>query len=276
VSPFAIDGFAGVTAIEASAGPVTVSVVFPVTLPDFAVIVEVPTVTPVATPPVVIVATAGVPEVHVTLPVITAVLLSEYVAVATNAWVRPFAIDGLAGVTAIDANVGPVTVSVVPPLMGPDVAVIVDEPTPTPVAKPPVEIVATPVADELHVTLLVMTAVLLSEYVPVAVYCCVVPLAIEVFEGATAIDFNVGAAPVPDRLTDCGLPAALSVTVMAALRAPVTEGVNETFTVQNPPVARVPGMVQLLFSAKSPRFAPVRESAVRFSVAVPLLVMVKL
>src|SRR5205807_9410601 len=39
-----------------------------------------------------------------------------------------------------------------------------------------------------------------------------------------------GAAPVPVRLTDCGLPAALSVMVIAPVRVPVAVGVKVTGT----------------------------------------------
>ena len=65
--PSAIDGAAGVTAIDTRAGTVTVSVVDPLTLPDAAAIVVVPWPTLVASPPLLIVAVAGVFEDHVTL-----------------------------------------------------------------------------------------------------------------------------------------------------------------------------------------------------------------
>ena len=64
-------------------------------------------------------------------------------------------IDGLAGVTAIDTNVGAVTVKPVEPLIGPEVAWIVVLPVVTPVARPPLVIVATAVFEELQVTVLV-------------------------------------------------------------------------------------------------------------------------
>src|SRR5436309_1174782 len=48
--------------------------------------------------------------------------------------------------------------------------------------------------------------------------------------------------PVPFRLTVCGLPAALSVTLTAALLAPVVVGVNVTVRVQVPLRARVEGL----------------------------------
>ena len=79
-----------------------------------------------------------------------------------NCCVVPLAIDGLAGVTAIDSNVGAVTVSPVEPLIDPEVALIVVLPAATPVARPALVIVATAVFVELHVTELVRFCVLLS------------------------------------------------------------------------------------------------------------------
>ena len=46
------------------------------------------------------------------------------------------------------------------------------------------------------------------------------------------------AAPVPVRLTVCGLPVALSVTVIAPGRLPVTVGVKVTLMEQLAPAAR--------------------------------------
>ena len=61
----AIDGFAGVTAIDTrTAGP-TVKVVPPVTPPKFALIWEVPGAAPLARPPAVMVATAELDETQV-------------------------------------------------------------------------------------------------------------------------------------------------------------------------------------------------------------------
>jgi len=64
-------------------------------------------------------------------------------------------IDGFAGVTAIDCSVAAVTVSTVEPLIAPDVALIVEVPTPAPVARPAALIVAIDVVPELHVAVLV-------------------------------------------------------------------------------------------------------------------------
>ena len=66
----------------------------------------------------------------------------------------------------------------------------------TPVASPAELMVATDVFEDAQVTWLVMFCVLLSEYVPVAVNCCVAPVGMVGFAGVTAIDVSVGAAPV--------------------------------------------------------------------------------
>ena len=56
----------GVTAMEANAGGPTVRVVPPLTAPDVAVMVVVPVVTLLASPPALIVATPALAELHVT------------------------------------------------------------------------------------------------------------------------------------------------------------------------------------------------------------------
>ena len=68
-----------------------------------------------------------------------------------------------------------VTVNVVLPVTVPLFPEIVVVPAATAVAKPAVLMVATAELEELQVTWLVMFAVVLSEYVPVAVNCCVAP-----------------------------------------------------------------------------------------------------
>jgi hypothetical protein len=154
VSPFAIDGLAGITAIDNSVAAVTVSVSPGLVTPfSAAVICEVPTPAPVARPAEVIVATDVVPDTHVACVVRSCVLVSVYVPVAVNCFVVPFAIDGLAGVTAIDTKVAAVTVRVSPALVTPfSDAVISDVPNPTPLARPVALIVATLVVPDIHVT----------------------------------------------------------------------------------------------------------------------------
>src|SRR5580693_700761 len=104
--------------------------------------VDEPTPTPFARPALEMVAALAVNEVHVTEPVMFCVLASENVPVAVNCWVAPFVILGLAGVTAIDDSVGPVTLRMVEPVTAPDIAWIIDMPAPTAVARPVEEIVA--------------------------------------------------------------------------------------------------------------------------------------
>lgn len=70
---------------------------------------------------------------------------------------------GLAGVTAIEDRVAAVTLSVALPERVPDVAVMVGKPTPTPVARPELVIVALVISDELQITDDVMFLVVLSE-----------------------------------------------------------------------------------------------------------------
>ena len=77
----------------------------------------------------------------------------------------------MAGVTARETRVAAVTFNVAVPVMLPDLAEMVEVPTPAPVARPPAVIVATVVVPELQATLPVMLAVLLSLKVPVAVNC---------------------------------------------------------------------------------------------------------
>jgi hypothetical protein len=84
------------------------------------------------------------------------------VPVAVNCWFVPDVIEGFAGVTAMDTRVAAVTLRVVDPLTVPELAATVVVPTPFPVARPPLEIVATPGDEELQVTVLVRFCVLPS------------------------------------------------------------------------------------------------------------------
>ena len=120
--PLAIVGFAGVTATDTSVAAFTVSVVLPEMEPEVARIVVEPAPTAVARPAVLIVATAPVEELHVAVLVRSCVVPSLNVPVALNCCVWPLVIEEFAGVTATDARVAAVTVSVVLPLMLPEVA----------------------------------------------------------------------------------------------------------------------------------------------------------
>ena len=78
--------------------------------------------------------------------------------------------------------------------------------------------------------------------------------------------------PVPVRLTVCGLPAALSIIVIAPVLVHGAVGLNITLIVQFAVAATL--APQVFVSEKSPLFAPVMAMLEMFSVAVPLLVSV--
>jgi hypothetical protein len=71
--------------------------------------------------------------------------------------------------------------------------------------------------------------------------------------------------PVPVRPTDCGSPAALSVTVSVAERAPLATGVKVTLIVQRAPAAMLDP--QPFVSAKSLGLAPVIEMPVMLDIS---------
>ena len=90
--------------------------------------------------------------------------------VAVNCCCNPAATEAVGGFTVIETRAAGVTVADVVPLIEPDAAVIVAVPKALEVSRPVVEIVAMPVADDVHVTLL-SACVDLSVSVPVAVNC---------------------------------------------------------------------------------------------------------
>ena len=107
-----MEGVAGLTTIETSAAGVTVSFVVPEMEPEVAVMVVVPVPALVAKPwvPVALltVATGVLEELHCTELVRFWVLPSLKVPVAANCCLVPNAIEGLAGVTAIEFRTTPV------------------------------------------------------------------------------------------------------------------------------------------------------------------------
>ena len=78
--------------------------------------------------------------------------------------------------------------------------------------------------------------------------------------------------PVPARGTLCGLPVALSVTEILAVRMPAPVGVKVVLIVQDVPTAI--DAAHVLLCRKSPAFAPVIPMLLIVSAAVPLLVSV--
>jgi hypothetical protein len=200
VVPIAIVAVGGLSAIDTSAAPVTVSPVDPLTVPEVALTVAVPLPTLCPSPVLLIVAVVGVSEDHVAVAVRSCMLPSVYVPVAVNCCVVPIAIVGVAGLSAIDTSAAPVTVSVVDPLTPLPLAVMLALPTPAPLATPgagpPVLIVLTPGVSELHSTVLLMFCVLPSVYVPVAVKPCIVPSGMTGTAGVTAIETSTAGLTV--------------------------------------------------------------------------------
>ena len=115
--------------------------------------------------------------------------------------------------TERDTSVAGVTVRVVDPDTLPDVAVIVVEPVPVPLASPlePAALLmeATALDDELQAAERVRSCFVLSENVPVAANCFVVPLAMLGFVGVTSTDTSVAGVTVrvvdPDTLPDAAV-----------------------------------------------------------------------
>ena len=144
---------------------------------------------------------------------------------ALNCCVVPGAMLGLVGVTAMDTSVAGVIVSEVEPDMLPDEAVIVVEPAAADVANPfepaALLIEATAPVDELHVTVVVRSCVVLSENVPVAMNCRFVFLTMPGLVGVIAIDMSVAEVTVttvdPDMFPHFAQIFALPVRVAVVL-----------------------------------------------------------
>jgi copper chaperone CopZ len=163
VVPGAIEGVAGVTAIDTSVAAVTVRVTDPLTEPDVAVIVVVPCATLVASPVVeAMVAPVGSFELHCTVPVMFCVLPSLNVPVAVNCCVTLSGRVGIAGVTEIETSVAAVTVTFAEALIEPEVAVTPVLPIATLLAFPRLLTVATLEFALLHVAVAVRSRVLPS------------------------------------------------------------------------------------------------------------------
>jgi hypothetical protein len=159
VSPAGTLGLAGVTAIDSKTAAVIVNPVVPVTPSRVADIVTGPGLTALASPALLMVAQVVSEEAQFTSVVRFSVELSENVPVAVNCSVSPTGRLVFAGVTAIDLRTAAPTVSTVEPLMLPSVALMVEVPFATPVARPcdpaELEMVATEVVADAQVTWLV-------------------------------------------------------------------------------------------------------------------------
>jgi hypothetical protein len=155
IEPTATPTLAGMTAIEASVAELTDNGADPVTPPNVAEIVVDPAFTPVAMPmlpEVLLIVAAAVLLAQTASCVMFCVLASLKVPIAVKACVVSGGIVVVDGTTTIDEIVAVVTFSVAVPLNEPSVAVIVDDPPPTPSARPGVVgNVAAAVFDEVQV-----------------------------------------------------------------------------------------------------------------------------
>jgi hypothetical protein len=151
VCPTVTLAVAGVTLTDATGTTETATVAVPLFPSLVAVIVAEPAATPVTTPLVETVAMPVLELVHVTVrPVSTLLFASRVVAVSCTDC--PTLTLGVVGATLTDATGIGVTVTVAVPLFPSLVAVIVAEPTATPVTTPLDETVAMPVLELDHVT----------------------------------------------------------------------------------------------------------------------------
>ncbi len=139
------------------------------------------------------------------------------VPIAENCWLVVAAIVASPGMMASEARLAAFTVTADVPLTEPDAAVIVVVPRFRAVAKPLAVIEATPIFEELHVTVPVMSCVDPSENVPIAVNCCNVPREIEGFAGVTAIEVTVAPVTVSVALEEMPPEAAVMAELPAAI-----------------------------------------------------------
>jgi len=126
--PFSIRGLAGFTVIAVRCAVEIVSPVDPLTEPSAALIVVLPVATLDAKPCALMVAAEGVEELQSTLALMSCVLASLNVPVATNACVLPAFAVTVAGVTASDTSVPVPIVNVVLPVTPEEEAEIVTVP----------------------------------------------------------------------------------------------------------------------------------------------------
>jgi len=154
----------------------TVKVVLPEMIPKEAVMVVLPIKRfAVARPLLSIVAIDVSDEVQLTCVVISWLVPSEYVPVALNCMTDSRDMNRLAGVTVIKIRGTGVTVKValpeIPGVLVMEVAVMVVVPAEAAVARPVLLTVATDGLDEVQVTCVVISKLVVSEYVPVALNC---------------------------------------------------------------------------------------------------------
>jgi len=126
------------------------------------------------------------------------------------------------GIFVVEAGLAVVMVTDAVPVVVLRVAVIVADPEATPVARPEELMVAMEVSEEFQVTDEVMSPVVLSAYVAVALNCCVLPAAKLAVGGVTEIEvtvFEVTVIPV-DPVTPLRTALIVAVPVPAPVARP--------------------------------------------------------
>jgi len=226
--PGAIVRFTGVTEIDTMVALVTLSVIEALTLSNVALMITdpglMPFIKPLAPPSFAIPASD---EVQVACVVRSRVPPSLKVPIAESCWLVLAAIVTLPGRIVIDARSAALTLAEAVPLTEPETALIVTVPRLRAVAKPLTVIDTTLVLDELQVTVPVMSCVVASENVPVAVNCCNVPSGSDALAGETAMEFKVALVMVSVALEETAPEVAVMVATPGAIpiaspRAPFT------------------------------------------------------
>ena len=191
VPPTLTAGLAGVIAIDVSVPVLTVSAVVPFTPAAAAEMVTLPLFFPYATPDERTCAILGLEDFQLKPLKFVDVLPSLKVPVAVNLIDVLRAILGLLGVMVTDTRCAVETVKVVEPLTDSTVAMMLAVPVVKLDASPWLLIVTAAGFEEAHKADAVMSCVLLSLKVPVAVNCLAVPTAMLEFAGVTAIETKV-------------------------------------------------------------------------------------
>jgi len=171
VVPIGKKAFAGKTTAVCNAGADTVTVLEPLNVDSVAVTVVAPCASLVASPVELTIATADCDELQTAVLVKSCVVPSAKLPMADNCIDIPIGSEGLAGVIAIETNLDWVMFTVVEELTPAKLAETVLVPTAWAARRPAELMVATCVEEEVQLTLVVMSAVLPSLYVPMAVYC---------------------------------------------------------------------------------------------------------
>ncbi len=182
-------------------------------VPEVALTEVVPTPTAVSRPAALMVTMLVLPVVHVTCVVTLPWVSSEKVAVAVYCWVCPVTRVWLVGETAMELMTRVLTVSWVVAVSAPDLAVMVVVPRATPVARPALLMVATPVLEELQAAVLVTSLVVPSASVAFAVYCSVL---LGVMAALTGV--RVSATTVPGERKKSPHPTAAVNNATAMIR----------------------------------------------------------